>query len=552
MTQPRRIVIVGGVAAGMSAATRLRRLDERARITVIERGAAVSLATCGMPYVIGGDIPARDALLLQTPERLRERFDLDVRVRTEATAIDRARRVLVVASEAGVEELPYDDLVLATGAEPVTLDVPGGERALALRGLDDLDRILAAADGARTAVVIGGGFVGLEVAENLHQRGIRVALVHRGRQLLSALDPEMGVAVTDAARAAGVEVRLGVAPARIGEASVELSSGEELPAELVITAAGVRPASTLAREAGLAIGSAGGVLVDDELRTSDPAIRAVGDVAEKPDAVLGGTRSIPLAGPANHHGRLVADALAGLDIVVPPTLGTAIVGAFGVVAAVVGATEAQLVQAGIAHRVIHTHPANHVGYYPGAESMSLKLIVAVDDDRILGAQAVGGAGVDRRIDVLATAMRAGVTASELAGLELAYAPQFGSAKDPVNMLGYVAQNRRDGERAVQWHELDAALASGARLVDVRGEAQLEEGGIPGAEWIPVEALRARIDELRAGPVVVHCRVGQGAHTAMKLLEAHGVDAANLDGGYLTWRAAQRAGLIPTPEKETLR
>lgn len=563
MTEPRRIVIVGGVAAGMSAATRLRRLDERARITVIEKGAAVSLATCGMPYVIGGDIAERDALLLQTPERLRARFDLDVRVRTTATAIDRARRVLVVESESGIEELPYDDLVLATGAEPVALDVPGGDRALALRGLDDLDRILAAVDGARTAVVIGGGFIGLEVAENLHQRGIRVALVHRGRQLLSALDPEMGVAVTDAVRAAGVEVRLGAEPVRIGEAGVELADGEELPADVVIAAAGIRPASALAREAGLATGSAGGVLVDDELRTSDPAIRAVGDVAEKTDAVLGGTRSIPLAGPANHHGRLVADALAGRPVSVPPTLGTAIVGAFGVVAAVVGATEAQLVDAGIAHRVIHTHPSNHVGYYPGAESMSLKLLVAVDDDRILGAQGVGGAGVDRRIDVIATAMRAGITASDLAGLELAYAPQFGSAKDPVNMLGYVAQNRRDGEGSIQWHELDTAIAAGARFLDVRAEGQLAEGVIPGAEWIPVEQLRSRIDELRGSRVIVHCRVGQGAHTAMKLLEAHGVDAANLDGGYLTWRAAQRAGLIPDGpaggsdsqtvlEKETLR
>ncbi|WP_166869473.1 FAD-dependent oxidoreductase [Salinibacterium sp. ZJ70] len=551
MTSSRSIVIIGGVAAGMSAATRLRRLDESARITVIERGEAVSLATCGMPYAISGIISSRDDLLLQTPERLQERFGLDVRIRTEAVRIDRERQVVVLRTASGTEELAYDDLVLATGAVPRALEVPGAERAIPLRGLDELDRILDAADGAQTAVVVGGGFIGMEVAENLHARGIRTAIVHRGVQLVPALDPEMASPVTDAVRAAGVDVRLGDTVARVELSSVVLASGDELPADLVISAIGVRPASDLARDAGLGIGAHGGVLVDEELRTNDPAIRAVGDVAEKAHAILGGTRSVPLAGPANHHGRLVADALAGREISVAPVLGTAIMGAFGVVIAVVGATETELRGAGIPHRVIHTHPMNHVGYYPGAEMMALKLLVGVADDRILGAQAVGGAGVDRRIDVIATAMRAGITASGLAGLELAYAPQFGSAKDPVNMLGYVAENRRDGEGTIQWHELDDALAAGARLIDVRGAAQLDEGTIPGAEWIPVEQLRSRIDELREGPVVVHCRVGQGAHTAMKLLEAHGVDAVNLDGGYLTWRAAQRVGLT-TFEKETTR
>ncbi len=547
----RSIVIIGGVAAGMSAATRLRRLDEHARITVIERGEAVSLATCGMPYAISGVIPSRDDLLLQTPERLQERFGLDVRVRTEAVRIERDRRVIILRTPTGDEELAYDDLVLATGATPRALDVPGGERAIPLRGLEELDRILRAAEGAESAVVVGGGFIGMEVAENLHARGIRTTIVHRGVQLVPALDPEMASPVTDAVREAGVEVRLRETVERIEPMSIVLASGDELPADLVISAIGVQPTSDLARDAGLAIGAHGGVLVDDQLRTSDPAIRAVGDVAEKSHAILGGTRSVPLAGPANHHGRLVADALAGREISVPPVLGTAIMGAFGTVIAVVGATEMQLRAEGIAHRIIHTHPMNHVGYYPGAEMMSLKLLVGEADDRILGAQAVGGAGVDRRIDVIATAMRAGLAASDLAGLELAYAPQFGSAKDPVNMLGYVAENRRDGERTIQWHELDDALAAGARLIDVRGAAQLDEGTIPGAEWIPVEQLRARIDALRDGPVVVHCRVGQGAHTAMKLLEAHGVDAANLDGGYLTWRAAQRAEFT-TIQKETVR
>lgn len=539
MTSPRRIIIVGGVAAGMSAATRLRRRDETAHITVIERSDAVSLATCGLPYVIGEVIPSRDELLLQTPARLRDRFHLDVRVRTTAVEIDRATRSLVVASDEGIDRLEYDDLVLATGATPVTLEVPGASRAYPLHTLDDLDRILAAVGEARSVVVVGGGFVGVEVAENLRARGLAVALVHRGTHLIGSLDPEMAVPLADAARDAGVLLRLGQRPVAIDEATVTLDTGEVLDADLVISAVGVHPASELARAAGLALGPAGGVLVDAQFRTSDPAIRAIGDVAEKLDAVFGGTRSVPLAGPANHHGRLVADAIAGDPITVTPTLGTAIVGAFGRVAAVVGASERVLREAGVEHCVIHTHPLHHVGYYPGAQPMAIKLLVS-PDDVILGAQAVGGEGVDRRIDVIATAMRAGMRASELAELELAYAPPFGSAKDPVNMLGYIAQNLRDGERAIQWHELDDARAAGARLVDVRAAGQLDEGSIPGAEWIPVEELRARVHEFRGERVIVHCRVGQGAHTAGRLLAAHGVDVVNLDGGYLTWRDAHRA------------
>ncbi|PZQ88186.1 MAG: CoA-disulfide reductase [Leifsonia xyli] len=541
MTGHRRIVIVGGVAAGMSAATRLRRLDETAAITVIERAAEVSIATCGMPYLIGGAIADRAELLLQSPERLRERFDLDVRVRTSALEIDRVAGELVVEGPEGVERLPYDELVLATGAAPIRPEIPGAERAHVLRDLADLDGIMAALErGARNAVVLGGGFVGIEVVENLHARGVRVTLVQRAGQLLGGFDPEMVAPLAEAMIEAGVELRFGAEATAIESDRVLLDDGSEAQADLVIAAIGIRPEADLARAAGLALGPSGGVLVDAEFRTDDPRIRAVGDVAEKADAVLGGTRSVPLGGPANHHGRLVADAIAGLPVRVEPSIGVAIIGAFGVTAALAGASETRLREAGRAHRVVHTHPLDHVGYYPGAQAMSLKLLIDADDDRILGAQAVGGEGVDRRIDVIATAMRGGVTASALATLELAYAPQYGAAKDAVNMLGYVADNRRSGERAIQWHELDAALAAGERLIDVRGAGQLAEGLIPGAEWIPVEELRARVDELRAGPVVVHCRVGQGAHTAVRLLEAYGVEVRNLDGGYLTWRAGVAA------------
>ena len=525
----------------MSAATRLRRLDETARITVIERGDAVSLASCGMPYVLGDVISSRQALLLQTPERLRERFELDVRVNTTATAIDRDAQELVVETFNGTERLRYDDLVLATGAAAVRPSIPGIDRAHTLRDLADLDGILGAlAASPRTAVVMGGGYIGVEVVENLHARGMAVTLVQRGDSLLGSLDPEMSVGITDALIENGVEVRLARQITQIGDTDVTLDDGTTLVADLVVVAAGVRPEAALAADAGLTLGASGGVLVDAQFRTDDPRIRAVGDVAEKTDAVLGGTRSVPLAGPANHHGRLVADSLAGREISVAPTFGVAIVGAFGVTAASVGASERMLQQAGRAHRVIHTHPMHHAGYYPGAQMISLKLLVDPADDRILGAQAVGREGVDRRIDVIATAMRAGMRASELSSLELAYAPQFGSAKDPVNMIGYVAENLRDGERTIQWHELDAALAAGARFLDVRAKGQLSEGTIPGAEWIPVESLRERIDELRGGPVVVHCRVGQGAHTATRLLASYGIDVVNLDGGFLTWRDAQRA------------
>ncbi|TXK19656.1 FAD-dependent oxidoreductase [Homoserinibacter sp. GY 40078] len=540
MGTERRVVIVGGVAAGMSAATRLRRLDETAHITVVERGSEVSVATCGMPYHLGGVIAERDDLVLQHPEAIARRFALDVRTRTTAIDIDRIARVVVVRGPSGMERLPYDDLVLATGAVAIRPQIPGAERTLALRGIDDLDRIAERLRDARRVVVLGGGYVGVEIAENLVVRGLEVALVQRAPHLLTGFDPEMVVGVAEAAIAAGVDLHLDSSAVSISLDEVVLASGERILADLVISAIGVRPESELARAAGLATGASGGVLVDEQFRTSDPAIRAVGDVAEKADAILGGTRSIPLAGPANLHGRLVADAIAGIPVSAAPTIGVAVVGAFGVTAAVAGASEAALRAAGREHRVIHTHPLHHAGYYPGARPIALKLLVDPSDDRILGAQAVGTAGVERRIDVIATAMRGGLRASELAQLELAYAPQFGSAKDPVAMLGYVADNRRSGERAIQWHELDEAVTQGARLIDVRAEGQLAEGLIPGAEWIPVEQLRARVDELRRGRVIVHCRVGQGAHTALRLLAAHGVDVANLDGGYLTWHAGTRA------------
>jgi NADPH-dependent 2,4-dienoyl-CoA reductase/sulfur reductase-like enzyme/rhodanese-related sulfurtransferase len=544
---PERIVIVGGVAGGMSAATRLRRRLEHAEIVVLERGSHVSFANCGLPYHLGGVIPDRADLLLQTPVSLGTRFGIDVRVRHEAVAIDRTRRVVQVRDllDGSVADLPYDALVLSPGASPVRPAIPGAERMLTLRDLDDLDAAMAALDrGPASALVVGGGFIGLELTENLVRRGLAVTLVEHNPQVLPPLDAEMAEPLAERLRAAGVDLRLGTEVASIDATSATLADGSVVPAGIAIAAIGVRPETSLARAAGLGIGPAGGILVDERLRTTDPAIFAIGDAAEKIDALTGLPRLVPLAGLANRHGRLVADVIAGDEPSVRDALGTAVVSLLGLTAAVTGWNERRLRAAGREVRVIHTHPASHAGYYPGAQQMTLKLLVDPATDRILGAQAVGGDGVDKRIDVIATAMAGGLTASDLADLELAYAPQYSSAKDPVNMLGYVDDNAASGlTTSIQWHELDAALAAGASLVDVRTPGEYRGGAIPGSVNIPLDQLRDRLGELPDGPLIVHCKVGQRGHTAVRVLAQHGRDAVNLDGGYLTWRAGTAAARL---------
>lgn len=533
-----RVIIIGGVAGGMSAATRLRRLDETAEIIVLERSGHVSFANCGLPYHVGGVIEQRSALLLQTPRSLAARFRIDVRLRTTAVGIDREHRVVVARTEDGTEErLPYDKVILSPGARPLRPPIPGIDRALSLRDIDDLDAIVAATQEARTAVVIGGGFIGIEMAENLVHRGLQVALVEALPQVMAPLDPEMVAPVHDILRTHGVDLHLADQVAEIGSDTVTTASGATLPADLVIAALGVRPDTTLAAGAGLAVGPRGGIAVDERHRTNDPDIYAIGDAAEKVGALDGGPMLVPLANTANLAGRRVADDIAGLPVRNRPVLGTAIVGVFGLQVASTGTNEKRLRELGRPYRAIHTHPASHAGYYPGARPMALKLLVDPATDAILGAQGVGADGVDKRIDVIATAMTGGITASGLAELELAYAPQFGSAKDPVNMLGFVADNLRAGTtRSLQWHELDAAVAAGATVVDVRTPAEFEAGSIPGAMLIPVDELRERVDELPDGPLVVHCAVGVRGHTACRLLTQLGRDAVNLDGGYTTWAA----------------
>lgn len=537
-----KTIIVGGVAGGMSAATRLRRLDETAEIVVFERGPYVSYANCGLPYYVGGVIRDRAALLLQTPKSLAARFRLDVRTGHEVLAIDAGRRTVSVLDLAAgeVSEESYDELILAVGASAREAAGHPGIPTHTLRTVEDVDAIgalVAAAADHPSALVVGGGFIGLEAVENLVNRGIHVTLVQRGPQLLTPLDPEMVAPLEATLRSRGVDVRTSVTIDRVEGGEVFLDDGAALRPDFIVDASGVVPSTDLARSAGLRLGRTGGIAVDASNRTSDPHIFAVGDGVEKVDAVSGEEVLVTMAGLANRHGRSVADVIAGRDDRNIPALGTAIVKVFETVAAKVGWSERQLVAAGREHRVMHTHPASHATYYPGAASMSMKLLVDPVNDAILGAQIVGGDGVDKRIDVIAVAMAGGITASRLATLELAYAPQFGSAKDPVNQLGYVADNLRTGAtRSLQWHELETARRSGATLVDVRTAGEHAGGAIPGAVNIPVDELRDRLAELPAGPIVVHCQVGQRGHTAARLLAQHGFDVVNLDGGYRTWAA----------------
>ena len=547
---PHTVVIIGGVAGGMSAATRLRRIHESAEIIVIERGGAVSFANCGLPYHVGGIIPDRGSLVLQQPAQLKKRFNIDVHLRTEATAINReAKTVSVTNLETGESrEIAYDALVLSPGSTPFRPPIPGVEDAHVLWNLDDMDRLIAAAETAKSAIVVGGGFIGLELAENLVHRGIATTLVEALPQVMPTLDVEMAWPLVERARFRGLDVRLSAQVHEITASGVSLADGSTIDADMTVVAVGARPNVELAVAAGLEMENAGGVVVDDQQRTSDPHIWAVGDVAlkKRPE----GVSLVPLAGLANRHGRLAADSIAGREAKAVTAFGTSIVGFFGMAAASTGYTERVLASQGRAMRIIHTHPINHAGYYPDAVQMAMKLIVDPETDVILGAQAVGEEGVDKRIDVIATAMAAGMTATDLIDLELAYAPQFASAKDPVNLLGYVNENRALGEQSVQWHEVDKLLAEGWRLVDVRTEGEYTRGAIPGSQLITLDELRDHVEDLVGQRVIVSCRVGQRGHTAASILVQHGIEVANLDGGYLTWQmgtaATTQPELVSTP------
>jgi NADPH-dependent 2,4-dienoyl-CoA reductase/sulfur reductase-like enzyme/rhodanese-related sulfurtransferase len=534
----KRILVIGGVAGGMSAATRLRRLDADAEIIVLEKSGYVSYANCGLPYYVGGVIEEESDLLLQTPASLHARFRLDVRVLTEALSIDPVKKEVQVQSlESGNKySLAYDKLVLSPGASPIVPLIPGVERALTLRTVEDVERIVAQVLAKpQNAVVIGGGFIGVEIAENLIHKGITTSVIEASDQVLAPLDPEMATLVAKEMRLQKVDLRLGVSVTAINPKTVTLSDGTELPAELIILAIGVRPDISLAKNAGLETGTRNGIKVDEFNRTSDKDIYAIGDVAEKTDALDGESTLVPLANIANRHGRVVADHINGRTVRPVKTIGTAIVKVFDLMIATTGWNEKRLKAAGRSYTTIHSHPNSHAGYYPDAKQMTLKLIFEPKTGEILGAQGVGIQGVDKRIDVIATAIRGDITAPELADLELAYAPPFGSAKDPVNMLGYMAENVISGLiETAQWSEIEEFRDKGYDLIDVRTEAEFDRGTIPGAINMPVDSIRERKSELTNKNLLVTCQVGQRGHTASLLLKELGFNAVNLDGGYLLW------------------
>ena len=543
-----RLLIVGGVAGGASAAARARRLSEEAEIILFERGPDVSFANCGLPYYLGGEIVARDRLLVVTPERLRQRYKLDVRTRTSVESVDRAaKKVRVCELTTGrVYEEHYDKLILAPGAAPIRPPLPGIDLpgVYTLRDLQDAGRIKERLDrGVRQAVVVGAGFIGLELVENLVRRDVAATVVELQDQVLPPFDREMTTPVARELEAKGVTLLLsqsaeGFYPATDG-LTVRLKSGRILPAQLVVLGVGVRPENRLAVEAGLMVGPRGGIRVNDHLQTSDPDVYAVGDAVEVLDFVTGRPTQIPLAGPANRQGRIAADhALGRSDTRYRGTQGTAIVRVFGRTAAMTGASEKSLRQAGRSYRKVYVHPNHHAGYYPGAEPMTLKLLFDPEGGRVLGAQAVGGAGVDKRIDVLAVAIQAGMTVFDLEEMELAYSPQYGSAKDPVNMAGFVASGLLSGDHPqVDAETIQTPPGDDRRLLlDVRTEPEYAAGHIPGAVNIPVDELRSRLRELpKDRELAVYCQVGQRGYLATRILRQSGFRAANVGGGYTTYR-----------------
>jgi NADPH-dependent 2,4-dienoyl-CoA reductase/sulfur reductase-like enzyme/rhodanese-related sulfurtransferase len=542
-----KLLIVGGVAGGASAAARTRRLSEDAHVILFERGPDVSFANCGLPYYLGGEIAERDKLLVVTPERLRTRFNLDVRVRTFVERIDRAAkkvRVRDLASGRQYEE-SYDKLILAPGAAPLCPPLPGIDSPgiFTLRNLQDVDRIKARMDqGVKGAVVIGAGFVGLELVENFVRQGIATTVVELQDQVLPPFDKEMTTPIAEELASKGVSLLLGQS-AEVFEQSpdgliVKLKAGQRLPVQLVVLGVGVRPENKLAVEAGLEVGPRGGIRVNEHLQTSDPDIYAVGDAIEIKDFVTGDPTQVPLAGPANRQGRIAADNIFGRSARYRGTQGTAIVRVFDRTAAMTGASEKVLKRSNRPYRKVYVHPTNHAGYYPGAQGMILKLLFDPETGWVLGAQAVGGDGVDKRIDVLAVAIQAGMTVFDLEEMELAYSPQYGSAKDPINMVGFVASGLLRGDHPQV--DVEAVLAApggeSRYLVDVRTPHEYADGHIPGAVNLPVDDLRTRLGELpRARQIAVYCQVGQRGYLATRILQQAGFDTVNVGGGYKTYR-----------------
>lgn len=543
-----KIVIVGGVAGGASAAARARRLSERAEIVMIERGSDPSFANCGMPYYIGGTIASRDKLLVSPIERLRQRYRLDVRVRESVESIDRqAKQVRIRRLETGeVYTESYDKLILAPGAAPFRPDIPGIDLpgVYTLRNLDDADRLAHATREATRAVIVGAGFIGIEMAENLVHSGVDTSVVELADQILPPWDAEMVAPLAALLRERGVQLHLSQQAIEFRQAAegleVVLADGTVLPADFVVLSIGVRPETTLASDSGLELGERGGIRVDAHQRTSDVDIYAVGDAVEVSEYVSGTRVQIPLAGPANRQGRVAADHIFGRSSVYRGTQGTAIVGSWDRAAAMTGLSEKVCQRLRIPYEKVYLHPGSHAGYYPGAQGMSLKILFDPMSGKLLGGQVVGGEGVDKRADVLAMALQAGMTVTDLEEVELAYAPQFGSAKDPINMAGFVAAGVIRGDQPLAHSKaLVAGELSDALLLDVRSPSEFAAGHIPQAVNIPLEELRERLSELPVSqPIVAYCQVGQRGYMATRLLLMEGFDVRNLSGGYTTYKQVE--------------
>lgn len=548
-----KLIIVGGVAGGASAAARARRLSENAQIVLVERGPDVSFANCGLPYYAGGKIADRNKLLVTTPERLRSRFNLDVRTRSSVEAINRTAKTIRIRDYATGREYDesYDKLILAPGAAPLRPPIPGIDlpEIFTLRNLQDVDRIKERIDlGIEQAVVVGAGFIGLELVENLVNRGVATTVVELQNQVLPPFDQEMTTPILETLRAKGVTVYLGESADEFEKTQdaliVRLKSGKRLPAQLIILGVGVRPENKLAVDAGLEVGPRGGIRVNECLQTNDPDIYAVGDAIEVKDVVFGDLTQVPLAGPANRQGRIAADNIFGRSVRYRGTQGTAIVGVFDRTAAMTGASEKALRRANRPYRKVYVHPTHHAGYYPGAELMTLKVLFDPEQGKLLGAQAVGGAGVDKRIDVLAVAIQSGMTVYDLEEMELAYAPQFGSAKDPINMAGFVAAGLLRGDHPQVDIEAVLAAPAGERpfLLDVRTPLEFAASHIPGAVNIPIDDLRPRLSELPHNrEIAAYCQVGQRGYLATRVLQLKGFSASNIGGGFTTYRLFEPTG-----------
>lgn len=564
-----KIVIIGGVAGGASAAARARRLSEDAQIIMFERGPFVSFANCGLPYHIGGDIKERANLLLQTPESFLARFNVDVRVMNDVVRINRADKTITVRNllDQSEYEESYDFLLLSPGAGPIVPPIPGLDNPLthSLRNIPDMDRILETIQMNQPdhATVIGGGFIGLEMMEAFHQLDIKTTLIEMADQVMTPVDREMAGFAHAEIRAKGIDLRLGVALQAVefkpttsmpsidsgentehqhmnGELDLTLSNGETLTTDILIMAIGVRPETKLAAEAGLHIGALGGIETNESLQTSDPSIYAVGDAIEEKDFVTGQSTLVPLAGPANRQGRMAADNMLGRSETYQGTQGTAICKIFDLAVASTGKNEKQLKRAGIAYEKVYVHTASHASYYPGAEIVSFKMLFDPTSGKIFGAQAVGKDGIDKRIDVMAVAQRAGMTVEQLQHLELTYAPPYGSAKDVINQAAFVATNIMKGDaKAIHFDEIDS-LTDEQLLLDVRNPGELDNVGyLPGAINIPVDQLRQRMNELpKDKEIIIYCQVGLRGNVAYRQLVNNGYKARNLLGGYRTYAFAK--------------